>query len=178
MTGLRWSFATLAFTLRLAIGFASGFARYPLRSPLPPPRACPPRGSSGRTPAGSTPREPSRPRLRDRRPHASAPDASLRPGRQPAPRLPSGALFLFCGSPPGSGPKAPARLADGRGAAAEALHDLAASRVRDRGERIVSHFANYIVRIYRLRRPEQKGEANAGAQGWDTRGVAGRAGGG
>jgi hypothetical protein len=41
----------------------------------------------------------------------------------------------------------PARLADGRGAAAEALHDLAASRVRERGERIVSHFANYIVRI-------------------------------
>ena len=39
------------------------------------------------------------------------------------------------------------RLADGRGAVAEALHDLAASRVRERGERIVSHFANYIVRI-------------------------------
>src|SRR5918994_2120160 len=42
MTGLRWSFAILAFTLRLAIGFASGSARYPLRSPLPPPRTCPP----------------------------------------------------------------------------------------------------------------------------------------
>jgi NAD(P)-dependent dehydrogenase (short-subunit alcohol dehydrogenase family) len=31
--------------------------------------------------------------------------------------------------------------------AAVALHDLAASRVRERGERIVSHFAHYIVRI-------------------------------
>jgi hypothetical protein len=38
----------------------------------------------------------------------------------------------------------PARLTDGGGAAAEALHDLTASRVRESGERIVSHSANII----------------------------------
>jgi nucleoside-diphosphate-sugar epimerase len=38
------------------------------------------------------------------------------------------------------------RLRDA-GCDVQALHDLAASRVRERGERIVSDFANYIVRI-------------------------------
>jgi len=85
MTGLRWSFATLAFTLRLAIGFASGW------SPAAPVR-------SDDTSSGA------------------------------------------CGTPVAMYGRSPA-------AGAEALHDLAASRVRERGERIVSHFANYIVRI-------------------------------
>src|SRR5215216_845462 len=95
-------------TFESAIGLASGFAQYPLRSPLPPPRAHLPRGSSGRTPAGSTPRESSRPRLRDRRPRAPDPDAPPRLGRRPAPRLPSGVLLLSCGVPPGGGPRDPA----------------------------------------------------------------------
>jgi len=38
------------------------------------------------------------------------------------------------------------RLRDA-GCDVQALHDLAASQVRERDERIVSHFANYIVRI-------------------------------
>src|SRR5918998_5111948 len=46
---------TLAFTLRSATSFAVGFARHPLRSPRPPPRARPPRGNSGRTPSGTQP---------------------------------------------------------------------------------------------------------------------------
>ena len=39
----------------------------------------------------------------------------------------------------------PARLADGGRPAAEPLHDLAAERMGERLERIVSHYANYIV---------------------------------
>src|SRR5215207_306790 len=94
--------------LRLAIGLASGFARYSLQSPLPLSRARPPRGNSGRTPAGSTPREPSRPRLRNQRPYARAPDAPLRPGRRPVSRLSSRVLPPSCEVPPGGGPRAPA----------------------------------------------------------------------
>src|SRR5829696_79740 len=94
--------------LRLAIGLASGFARYSLQSPLPLSRARPPRGNSGRTPAGNTPREPLRPRLRNQRSHAPAPDASLPPGRRSVSRLSSGVLLLSCGVPPGGGPREPA----------------------------------------------------------------------
>src|SRR5262249_19332048 len=65
----------------------------------------------------------------------------------------------------------PGHLADGGHAAAEALDDVAAKRVREGFERIVSHFANYI-RVWRSRRVE--GMTDDGAPDRDPRSMADR----
>src|SRR5215212_11881065 len=106
MTGLRWSFATLAFTVRLAIGFASGW------SPAAPVRLD---------------------------------DTS------------SGA----CGTPVAMYRRSTISRRVGCASAANA--SLAIS---------LTILLGYIGSADR----SNKGEANAGAQSWDTRGVAGRAG--
>src|SRR5262249_26090263 len=60
-----------------------------------------------------------------------------------------------------------ARLADRGGPVAEPLHDLAADRVGERGERIVSHWANYMVHLA----DEGKETPDVQARGGNARGM-------